>query len=365
MFTEVAKKEFGKWLQNQRESQNIKRSTVAKALGYKNLNKGCRRIVDLEKGEKTPTPEQTRILQATLQISREQWQAELKKVELAQESSSFYVKVQGRIISQVEQALANHAGQLLKLLPRIQETSNWRHIQLPGQKLYMAYIGGGSAVQLGQLLTIWDAGGLRTEIKGGEFLLTSGQCSPLSGSHVVDGFFLNSGERRRIRNLERGVATSLIGNAIAPMREGSLGRSSWSLPQLLSQIGIPTETANVFWQRELVGKYDFHTATLRFKGEKICFPLLENQAHSLEYADYSAEDSWGDAKTGGRIIIGDLRTGQLGSYQGEQYQVHTADGNWTLRPGCAINPFGFPTMHWSADIPPLVQVWLINQFGRE
>ena len=64
MYEKTAKQAFGLWLQHQREAQNIKRSTLASALGYKNISKGCRRILELEQGEKEPSLEQKNVLMA-------------------------------------------------------------------------------------------------------------------------------------------------------------------------------------------------------------------------------------------------------------------------------------------------------------
>ena len=47
---------FGQWLLTLRESQEKKRSDFARALGYKNINKGCKLLLRWERGEEDPEP---------------------------------------------------------------------------------------------------------------------------------------------------------------------------------------------------------------------------------------------------------------------------------------------------------------------
>ncbi len=363
MYTRTAKQEFGKWLKSTRENQKIKRSVLAKAIGYRNINKGCRKILRWENGSTLPDSHQEKIVKETLNIPEEHWQIEITKVNLARKQSGIYTKAQSNIILNTEVALAEHTSMLLRQAPRILQTPHWRHIHLHGQRLFMAYVGGGTCLQLGPLLKTWTEGGLRTPLPDGEFFLTSGQCSPLSGNHTVDGFFFETGERARFRSLGRGVATQLIGNAIKPIRQGCMGISSWSLAQLLSQLNVSIEPAEIFWQGESVGQYDFHSTTLETQGDSVVFPLLKSNSHALTYPDYSIEERW-EISGGRRIIIGDLLTGQFGSYHGEKHSVHTPSGQWTLIPGCAVDPSGFPRISWSGDIPPLVQVWLVHNLEQ-
>ena len=360
MYEETAKKEFGVWLQQERESKDIKRSTLASALGYKNTNKGCRRILKLEQGEMEPTEEQKDVLLSTLRISTVEWAEKRAVVDQAKKRARRYSTASSTIVQQTEEFLAHESTLLLQQHKLIQATSHWKHIHLPGQRFYMMYMGGGASVQLGPLLDIWSTGGLQTQRPEGDFFVTSGQCSPLSGRHTVDGFFRETGHRKRLKNLDRGIATSLIGKALTPLRQGAMGTSAWSLPQLLAQLKRPIQPAEIFWQDDLHGQYDFHTATLQWKGEEISFPLLTKHAHSTTYADYSVEEKWSTPTRQGRIVLGDILTGQFGSYLGEQHTVQTTSGHWTLHPGFAQDPAGFPQIRWTADLPPLVQVWLIQ-----
>jgi transcriptional regulator with XRE-family HTH domain len=363
MIIHTAKKQFGAWLQRQRDSSNIKRSELAFALGYQNVNKGCRRIVQWEQGDYSPTAKQALILQKKLQITKEEWSIENNKVKLAIDLQELYSKTTSNIIANTQKVLSTHAALLLKNVTTINNARNWRHIQLPGQHFYMAYIGGASAVQLGPLLNIWIKGGLRTKINHRELYFSSGSCSPLSGRHILDGFDIVRGNWKRFRNVPRGEATSLIKKAIFQLRKNSLGNSTWSLPQLLSQFGISIKPADIFWQENQIGYYDFHTAELYYKNSKINFPLRINDVHNLQYTNATTEEVWGPKYQKNRLILGNISTAQFGTYLGEKQTVYSQKGTWSLLPGIAVNPAGIPTIRWTNDIPPLVQVWLIEQIG--
>ena len=148
-------------------------------------------------------------------------------------------------------------------------------------------------------------------------------------------------------------------------RKSSMGFSQWSLSQLLSQLGVSLEPAAIFHCGQPFATYDFNNSVLSIEGREIVFPLQKHDAHQYHRTTVTTEADWGQPGSGGRIVLGDLLTGQLGSYRGEKSTVDHHTGSWTLKPGVLCRPDGCPVLSWTADIPPMVQAWLVENKAEE
>jgi hypothetical protein len=208
------------------------------------------------------------------------------------------------------------------------------------------------------LLQAWSEGRLIAQTDDGPVWIFSGGCSPLSGWNTLHGFNYRTRNCKGYRHLFR-PASKEIGAMIRHCRDTGMGLSNWSLPQLLSQLGVPTEPANLKLQGKEWGRYDFTTGELALDNETICFPVLASDSHTFHRAGFGVEASW-DKTKGRRVVIGDLLTGQHGVYRGEQWVVEHKTGRWVLKPGVLYRPDGYPILSWDSDIPPMVQAWLIE-----
>jgi transcriptional regulator with XRE-family HTH domain len=364
MYIEKAKIDFGKWLCEEREAKGLRRSKLAAALGYRNINKGCRRIMAWEKGDSEPDTSQCEVLQSFLGIPQAIWETKVAERERVKEKGKDYIGADWSIRKQTESHLATYTGLLLKNEERIATAASWRHIHLHGLKLGLLYIGGSTCIHLGSLLGAWKERKFHGDTEKGEFWLLGGFCSPLSGMHSVRGFYRSTGETKTLKYLFKS-APSIIGPLVSIFRKGSMGSSGWSLPQLLAQLKVPVAPAEIHYEGELIGHYDFHKAELKLEDDNIRFPLRLEDTHRPETPDIHSEEKWGPPTHKGRVVIGNLLTGSFGAWEGEQWTVSTEEGRWSLCPGHAVRPNGMPAIRWTADIPPLVQCWLVRHLSGQ
>jgi len=352
MYRKQAQQSFGQWLQNVREIQEKKRSSFARALGYSNINKGCKRILRWERGEQDPEVQFHEAIQQFLSISKAQWAEKRKEYQALVDLQSLYSQAFSGIVVETERLLATHHQLLCAHLRTILDTPNFRHIQLHGLLFSMAYIHGGSTVQLGALIKTWTERHLRTE----DVWVFSGGCSPLSGSNRLRGFDIQTKKTAGYRDLFP-QAASEIGPMIMRCKEMGMGFSHWSLTQFLASLGIEIPKAQIYAARTLWGEYDFHTATLTIKDQVYTFPLQLDKAQQFHPTQYHVEPSW-DIPAG-KLVVGDLFTGQKGVYNGERWTISDIDGVWQSKPGYLVDPHGTPILRWTSDIPTMVQEKLI------
>ncbi|MEC7986620.1 MAG: helix-turn-helix transcriptional regulator [Myxococcota bacterium] len=360
MYKKYAQEQFGEWLRGCREERQKKRGALAKAIGYQNLSKGSNRIVRWEKGEEDPDPKYHAAIQDFLEIPPRLW--EEKRAVRAQWTTlaEAYQRSKLQVEEHVQALLANHSDFLLSHQETILQTSNFRHIQLHGLLFSMAYIGGGSTVQLGALLKAWGMGNLQTE----KVRIFSGGCSPLSGRHQMRGF---SRTDRTIGTYQSLFprASAEIGPMIALCKKMGMGMSHWSLAQLLAQFGISIDKAEIYAGQRLWGSYDFHRSVLSVAGKEISLSLSLESALSFQPTHVESEEHW-EASRGRRVSIGDISTGQFGVYQGDRWSIREEEGIWSLKAGQLIDPEGFPVLRWTADIPTaaqekLVGIWRVQE----
>ena len=257
MYRKQAQQSFGQWLLILRESQEKKRSAFARALGYKNINKGCKLLLRWERGEADPEPKYHDTIRKFLSISTETWNEKRTDYQQQVELQDLYAQSFANIVRETENLLANHHQLLCAHLKSILETPNFRHIQLHGLIFSMAYVHGGSAVQLGALIKTWTEGHLQTET----IRIYSGGCSPLSGRHRLRGFDVHTQKTGGYQNIFP-RASAQIGPMIMRCKEMGMGFSHWSLTQFLSTLGISIPKAQIYAARERWGEYDFHSTTL-------------------------------------------------------------------------------------------------------
>lgn len=338
MLEHDAQRAFGAWLRGVREQRGLRRAPVAEALGYTNISKGCSRLAGWERGDAHPAQHFHAPLRAALQITQAEWDAQLAAREKLRRHADPFTQSSRDHLKQTQQDLASHCDLLLAQLPEIAATPYWRDIHLPGLSFGLMYLGGITAVHLGELLEGWEAGTLQVEDRDGQSVwLLSGGASPLSGSHTVRGFHRHTRSCAVFQGTFRGTIAAPLADIIRRGRAAEHGASPWNLPQLLAQLGVPIAPATISTSTQTLGQYDFATATLHWRGTPVRFPLLR--------ADATAVVDW-DAPT-------------------PPEQITTASGTWDLQRGHLRDPLGYPQVLWSRSLPPLVQAWLAHRLTDE
>jgi len=338
MLEHDAQRAFGAWLRGVREQRGLRRPPVAKALGYTNISKGCSRLAGWERGDAHPAHHFHAPLRAILQITQAEWDAQLAAREKLRRHADPFTQSDRDQQQQVYQDLARHCDLLLAHLPEIAATQRWRDIHLPGLSFGLVYLGGITTVHLGELLAAWEAGTLQVADRDGQSVwLLSGGASPLSGSHTVRGFFRHNRSCAVFKGTFRGSIAAPLADIIRRGRAAEHGASPWNLPQLLAQLGASIAPAILSTPTQTLGRYDFATATLHWRGTQVRFPLLR--------ADATAAVDW-DAPA-------------------PVEQLETTSGTWSLRSGHLRDPQGYPQVLWSRALPPLVQSWIVHRLTDE
>ncbi|MGC6508822.1 MAG: hypothetical protein ACON4U_10425 [Myxococcota bacterium] len=359
MILESAQKKFGAWLQTQRELRGVSRSNLAKALGYQNLNKGCRRILAWEQGQKDIDEHFIKPLQNCIGISQQNWGRQRALLDVAKLTAQHYVQAHLNINNQTTKQLVTHFDLLMDNADKIRTSPQWHHIQLHGLKFGMMYFGGVS-VQLGALVGAWSAGQLQAETEDGCVWIYSGGCSPLSGWNSLHGFNARTQQRGQYSNIFTS-ASSPIGFVMKRCRQ-SKGYSNLSLTQLLAILGQNIPPAVLLLNGKMWAEYDYTKRTLQIGQRMTKFDFDDLQGDLLSSPPVGIETVWGPKSHRGRPVVGNLLSGQMGAYIGEEWTVNSSKGVWRLRPGHLITPEGLPMVSWDSDIPPEVQVWLVRYF---
>lgn len=261
---------FGRWLRQKRESCGLRPVDLARALGDTNVSRSCRRIQSWEADGARPDPDQVHQLQQALDLTPEQWSTELAAMRTAA------CPLPVDIAQQTKHLLARRGALLLSEREHLQSAEGWRGTVLTGLSFGMMYIGGESGIYLLDLLQAWSEGRLQVETETGPVWLYSGGGSPLSGMHTMHGFEVRTGACGSYPGAflpTRHRATAEIRAMVQVTRACSGRPSHWSLPQLLSQLGIEQPAALLHRAGVPVGRYDFARATLHWRGEPVCGPL--------------------------------------------------------------------------------------------
>ena len=239
-------------LQHIFEAQQISVSKMAQAIGYKNINKGCRRIYTwLRKSEIPNTPEGERLLNL-LPITR---------TTLNEINSTHRQVVQSMQVYRqnffAHQLLRQHYDLLINNVDQIVRRKPWFQVHLPYTGVFMYYATVPS-IRLGQLLQAWVDGRMQLD----DFMAVRVVGSPLSGSHRAQGFYRNNPNNWVTRPQ---VFPRLL-DAIKDFHPSSFEGTRWSLGQVVSDLGGVLEPTKIYQERHEVGRYDYSTRTLTIKG---------------------------------------------------------------------------------------------------
>lgn len=174
---------IGQRLRARREELGLKRSVVARHLGYKNLSSGSGRLSAWERGEMGPLLDEDKLFEL-LDLDAAPIQAELLRA----------TQIHNRIqvlgypsLAAERKLLRTNALRLLKRAGRIERDPKLSGIRTPAARLSLLYLGGGP-LALGKLVGAWDAGSLIAQTdEYGPVYLFEGSGSPFSGAGKCSG----------------------------------------------------------------------------------------------------------------------------------------------------------------------------------
>lgn len=245
------------FLQDHFARTGLKRSEVARQIGYKNLNKGCRRIIEWIDAEKVDSDIYGDRFLEVLGVTREALHQENLRHHRLWASTVIY-----RENNFEYRMLTRHVNLLLEHQEQICSIEQWGQIHLPDIGLFTMYVNTPS-IRLGQLLNSW----IDTPMRQGDFFILKVIGSPLSGSHHVYGFDRNNPiqleKRGRIFN------RLLDGIQLFPQKHKRL--STWSLGQLLVKLGVELPPTKIYVERDEIGEYDYASQTLTLHGTTYSF----------------------------------------------------------------------------------------------
>ena len=360
VFRSRALSNWGSWFRSIREQRGIKRSTLAKALGYKNMSKGCRRIVSWERGDGFPNDEHSTHIIRVLSLSQAEWLDAQHPIDQAHSKDRLFQHAQSKVEISVRQGCVENHKRLLQQVDEILETPNLSQIPIHGQHMGMMYVGGAVNMILGGLLSMWSEGLFQTE----RHYLLRGGGSPLSGRQTFVGF--EKEEPHSVESLTsvyRPLAPSL-GPLMQHVRQLKTEYSVWSLSQYLAVLGVDVPSVEIHTEDGLLGMYTPKNASLELSnssewGEGVTqFPLLRKDLKTQIKPSFSTSTVYGPSKEKGRLVVGNILTGQMGAWKGERWSFEGNSGSWTLRPGqICLNEI--PLIYWERDLPSLVAQHLV------
>jgi len=245
------------FLQDHFVRTGLKRSEIARQIGYKNLSKGSRRIIDWIEAEKVdPDIYGDRFLEV-LGVTREALHQENMRHHRLWASTVIY-----RENNFEYRMLARHVNLLLEHQERICSIEQWAQIHLPDIGLFAMYVTTPS-IRLGQLLKSW----IDTPMRQGDFFILKGIGSPFSGRHHVYGFDRNTPEKLERRE----QVFSRMSDVIGQFNPRDKRLSTWSLGQLLVKLGVELPPTKIYVERDEVGQYDYISQTLTLHGKTYNF----------------------------------------------------------------------------------------------
>ena len=156
VFRKRALSSWGTWFRRVREQRGVKRSTLATALGYKNMSKGCRLIVSWERGDVFPNEENSNHIMQVLNLSQAQWLEAQKSVDEALSKDRMFDQAQENVEKSIRKALVENHTLLLQHVDDILECPNLSQIPIHGQHMGMMYVGGAVNMILGGLVSMWS-----------------------------------------------------------------------------------------------------------------------------------------------------------------------------------------------------------------
>lgn len=219
---------LGGHLRRQREQQGLKRSDVARALGYQNLSKGCRRIVQWEEGRPGTVLDPAAYF-AVLGLEGHDESAALARANRLQR------RIEGLghpAVDADRDLIRAHAQRFVRQVDAICNQPHLAGVRSPAMQLRVLWMGG-RALSLGALVTAWTTGRLMAQDDHDEpVMLFDGAGSALSGAGRCSGV----DRAGRIRSVSGSPLRFLRGGpAHPPLPECEA--SAWSLADAVVALG--------------------------------------------------------------------------------------------------------------------------------
>ena len=213
---------------------------------------------------------------------------------------------------------------------------------------------------LGGLVSMWSDGLFQTST---HYLLRGGG-SPLSGRQTFVGFKKKKPHAVEALNSVYRPLASHLGPLMQRVRQLRTEYSVWSLTQYLAILGVEVPSVSIYTDEQILAVYTPKNASLEFSDcanwgdERIEFPLLRKDLKTQTKNSFSTSAVYGPPKERGRLIVGDVLTGQMGAWKGERWSYLGKCGRWKLEPGkICLNEVSL--IYWDQDLPCLVAQYLV------
>lgn len=298
---------LGEHLRRQREQQGLKRSDVARALGYQNLSKGCRRIVQWEEGRPDTALDPAAYFAALGLEGHDESQTLARADRLQQRIEGL-----GRSVVNADRDLIRrNAPRFVRQADAICRQPRLAGVRSPAMHLRVLWMGG-RALSLGALVSAWTTGRLTARDDHDDPVrLFDGAGSALSGAGRCSGVDASG----RIRSVSGSPTRFLRGGpGQPPLPEWAL--SPWSLADAVAALGGSAPCTHVHLldhdavpSEQPIATYDPTERTLTWSGGPR-WGLAEGGS-----ADLSAHPVYGGVSVGGGpprpLTIGSLHLGGL------------------------------------------------------
>ena len=172
------------FLTDRRAEVGLRRSEVAKRMGYRNQSKGSSRIADWEAGRSLPDRGRVLALAAALEVDSDAMQ---RLVTRTVERNALERDRACQALAVDERVVAQHLDLLMLHRDRIITTPAWRDTPVATGRVSVAYFGA-ERLGLGLLLWGWSHGHLLAPTERGVLHVVSLGGSPLTGRHSLRGF---------------------------------------------------------------------------------------------------------------------------------------------------------------------------------
>ena len=350
--TKTKAQEFGHWLKERREEQNLSIKDLAQRFSGSS-KKWIRKIKEWEEGISLPKTRQKNNFCKALGISNKEWKIVHKEFFTPpprKRDPETISETNRRLIAQYIHILMAHHDEIL-------ENPEWNHIPLNGFHVGLMYFGGSVTMTLGSLLSCWRQGYL---IASGprQFYILCGGGSPLSGMQNFYGFELGSTTIEKRTNVYRPLHCAIL-PVIRFVQQHKTGVSSWSLAQLLSHFGVLIPPAKIQLDGKDWGTYNFESHTLTTPRKTKIFDLNPNNIHQV---DRVIEDEF--RQGGATMILHNIQTMQTGEWLGEKWVLKDRHNQtWILRNDGLEHKNGDKIMTWDREIPALVGEYIFRIIG--
>lgn len=296
-----------------RTALGLKRSAVARAVGYTNLSKGSKRVFDWERGIFGPMLDAAAYC-AALQLDPASIKAERQHAEAIRAR----IDGLGRASNKAEHALLrNNIATLRASATRIAADPRLAGVRSPAMAIRVLWMGGG-ALSLGGLTTAWAAGSLVAETDAhGPVYLFDGGGSALSGAGLCTGI----DETGAVRQVRQSPTRFFRGRGPRPWGD-THPRSAWSLADAVVALGGNAPCSEFYLLDEQGRPFDQPLATYTPSGRV----LQVTQGPALQ-VDAMAEEPVQSRAIHGGVSVGGgapkplaLGALQLGGFRAESVQ---------------------------------------------